>query len=91
MGDFRVTIEASGAHGCGRDKKDGEEVYGCGRMDCPDCLTACYVMDMLRAGVNIKSAVLVHWPGEAGEVTDKFETSPLIFRRARRKREGSFP
>ena len=36
MGDFRIVIESAGNHGCNRAVKEGEEFYGCGRMDCPD-------------------------------------------------------
>jgi hypothetical protein len=46
MGDFRIEVDAVGAHGCDRTKGDGETVFGCGSMACPDCITARYVADM---------------------------------------------
>ena len=64
MGDFRITIEAVGGHGCDRDKKDLDQVYGCGRNDCPDCMTREFILHMKHKGVNIKKAILEHWPAD---------------------------
>ena len=92
MGDFRIEVHAVGAHGCARDRKDGEEVYGCGQQNCPDCLTAQYITDMTRAGAMVKSATLTHWPGQPSEVVDAFvldHRTPVLIR-AIRRRKGSF-
>lgn len=89
MGAFRIEVNAVGGHGCDRDKKDGEIVYGCGRQDCPDCLTAKFVADLARSGAMIDEAKLTHWPGEPTEVVDTFDKSNHHIR-ARRTRKGSF-
>lgn len=91
MGDFRFEVNAVGGHGCQRDVKDGGEVYGCGSMNCPDCLCAKFIQDMKRAGASVKSASLTHWPGQPCEVLDTFdvEASPVILK-AKRTRKGSF-
>jgi len=89
MGDFRVTINAVGGHGCEREKKDGETVYGCRRMDCPDCITARYVADLERAGVSVGSAVLQHWPNQPTEVVDEFRKGAVGLIAAR-TRHGAF-
>ena len=62
MGDFRLTVEALGGHGCERDKGDGDHVVGCERRDCPDCMARELVRRMKRAGIQIHRAELVHWP-----------------------------
>ena len=80
MGDWRVTIEAVGGHGCGRGTeidatkvawpaKDatGYVVTRCRRMDCPDCLATEFVERLKRIG-TVAVAKLEHWPvpGAAG-------------------------
>ena len=75
MGDFRIEVNAVGGHGCEREVKDGGTVYGCRSMTCPDCITARYVADMLRAGVSVRSAKIEHWPGSTTEVVDAFDTA----------------
>ncbi len=91
MGTFRVELEAVGGHGCQRDRKDGETVYGCGSMTCPDCITAEYVAKLQRSGANVSAAALIHWPGQSSQVTDEFVidalASPTL---AKRTRKGSF-
>lgn len=95
MGDFRIEINAVGGHGCQREAKDGEKVFGCGRMDCPDCLTAKFVADLARSGAMIKDAKLVHWPGQPNEVTDVFDldaqSPPAAYvNKVTRTRKGAF-
>lgn len=94
MGDFRIQIDAVGGHGCQRDVKDGGIVYGCGSMNCPDCITAEFVSKMLRSGAHVKAATLVHWPGQSSEVVDDFDVaaqaSNMVSNRAKRTRRGSF-
>jgi len=66
MGDFRITIEGVGNHGCARDVGNGP-VYGrCMRDDCVDCQVSLFV-EQFR-GSNISVARLEHWPvpGAAG-------------------------
>lgn len=94
MGDFRVTVDAVGGHGCQREIKDGGTVGGCGGSSCPDCITAEYIAKMARSGCNVKSATLVHWPGQPSEVVDVFDASYSALHgeaaRAPRLRRGSF-
>lgn len=80
MGSFRLEAQWVGGHGCQRERKDGEEVYGCGRQDCPDCRIREFVADMNRR-FSPESVVLRHWPGQEGEVQDDLLT---------RRRKGSF-
>lgn len=88
MGDFRVTIEALGGHGCERDKGDGETVIGCERQGCPDCMAREFVRRLKRSGTTVKLAQIRHWPAdmpgysEAGEVRDDLLTGV---------RSGNFP
>lgn len=62
MGDFRIVIEATGGHGCDRKAKEGEKLVGCGRMDCPDCVTAAFVSQMQRLSMRPFVASFTHWP-----------------------------
>lgn len=64
MGDFLVTVEATGGHGCQRELKDGEAVLGCDLPHCPDCITREYVRRLKRSGASVKSATLQHWPND---------------------------
>jgi hypothetical protein len=61
MGDFRITIEGVGGHGCGREAKAGETVTRCKQPGCPDCIAVEFV-EKLKAGNSISLAVLAHWP-----------------------------
>lgn len=90
MGDFRVELNAVGGHGCQREVKDGGEVYGCGHVRCPDCITARFVREMIAAGASVKSATLTHWPGQPSQVVDEFEVSTPAHLLQARKRRGSF-
>lgn len=69
MGQFKIEIVAVGGHGCNREKKNGEMVYGCQSMNCPDCLTRDFV-DRMRAKFSLESATFTHWPGQPCEVSD---------------------
>jgi hypothetical protein len=64
MGDYRITVEAVGGHGCSRKTKSGEKVEPCGQSYCPDCLAREFVA---RLG-GVATATLEHWPvpGAAG-------------------------
>jgi hypothetical protein len=64
MGDFRMTIEATGGHGCDRKAKEGGELHGCGQENCPDCMFARFVSDMQRAGMRPFKATMHHWPAD---------------------------
>lgn len=62
MGDFRITIDAVGGHGCMRELGDGETVIGCDRPGCPDCITREYVRRLKRSGAMVSRAMIEHWP-----------------------------
>lgn len=77
MGTFRVTVQATGNHGCMRDKGAGETVIGCERPGCVDCITREYVRRLKRSGANFDTggeATLQHWPGTESEVIDDLLT-----------------
>jgi hypothetical protein len=87
MGDYRITIEAMGGHGCQREKGDGEFVVGCERHNCPDCMARELVRRLKRASENVKTARIEHWPADlgydpAGSVTDDLLSG---------RRTGAFP
>lgn len=95
MGDFRITVNAVGGHGCQRDAKDGDKVSGCGSMRCPDCITAKYIADLARSGAMLKDAKIQHWPEQPSEVVDAFDVTPTspplaVTCMATRTRRGSF-
>lgn len=64
MGDFTITIKAVGGHGCKREAKSGDKIYGCGQMSCPDCQAREFVRLLQRTGTNVGSATLEHWPNQ---------------------------
>lgn len=68
MGDYRITIEAVGGHGCGREAKDGEVVARCRRPNCPDCKVDALVQELKATGNSVAKATIEHWPvpGAAG-------------------------
>lgn len=77
MGDFRITIEAIGGHGCGRGNElpppagrvdRGYDIQRCGRLGCPDCEATRLIEILRRNGCSVHSAKLEHWPvpGAAG-------------------------
>ncbi len=74
MGQFRVTVTATGGHGCMREKGDGETVIGCDRPGCPDCSAREFVRRLKRMGCNVEEAKLEHWPGTESQVTDDLLT-----------------
>ena len=73
MGSSRLEAQWVGGHGCEREKKDGEKVFGCKRLDCPDCRVREFVEDMNRR-FTPEGAILRHWPGQPGEVQDDLNT-----------------
>lgn len=68
MGDYRVTVEAIGGHGCSRKTKAGEKVEPCGQPSCPDCMARRFVAELKGSGNSVVTAKLEHWPvpGAAG-------------------------
>lgn len=75
MGDFRLVVELTGGHGCKREVKDGGDVsQGCGYISCPDCQFREFVKHMSLTN-TLRSASIVHWPGQTSEVRDEFGPS----------------
>lgn len=70
MGNFKISIEAIGIHGHRREERDGQIVYGCRNMGCPDCLTREFVAMLGNAGMSVSSAKFIHWPGDSEVVDD---------------------
>jgi len=77
MGNFRVTIEGVGNHGCQREKKGTDVIEGCGQPGCVDCLARAFVAKLKLVGTNVREAYIHHWPasgvrenGTAAEVVD---------------------
>lgn len=68
MGDYRITVEATGGHGCGRKTKSGDTVERCGSSLCPDCRAIGFVAGLRSTGNDVRVARLEHWPvpGAAG-------------------------
>lgn len=67
MGDWRLTVEGVGGHGCGREADDGDIVKRCGHHGCTDC-QAIAAVETLKTTNSVKMAKLEHWPvpGAAG-------------------------
>lgn len=71
MGQYRIEITAVGGHGCEkRERGDADRVYGCRRMNCPDCRAREFVALLKHMGQQIQSAIIVHWPDRPGTVAD---------------------
>jgi len=88
MGDFRITIEALGGHGCQREKGDGETVIGCERTGCPDCMARELVRRLKRSGTTVKVAEIKHWPADMpGYTAERQVTDDLLTG----VRTGAFP
>jgi hypothetical protein len=68
VGDFRITVEGVGNHGCGRQAKSGEVVERCGVPNCVDCLALEFVKKLMETGAAMVKcddgmvARLEHWP-----------------------------
>jgi hypothetical protein len=71
MGQFNINITAVGGHGCERNAKAGDRLYGrCQRLSCPDCLAYDFVQTMRAKGFNVESATFTHWPNTPTQVVD---------------------
>lgn len=74
MGMHRIEITMVGGHGCDRKAKAGDPLYGCQRMDCPDCAFRALVERFSARGCFSNGvdcgATITHWPGTDGEVVD---------------------
>lgn len=75
MGAFKIEVDGVGGHGCSREAKEGERVYGCNRMGCPDCLARDFVELLGRRGFMGVKGTFTHWPGEPTQVVDAIEVA----------------
>lgn len=67
MGNFRVTVDAVGNHGCQRDVPEGgNPSRPCGDPSCTDCMSADFVQRLRTSGAHVLEATLQHWPAEMG-------------------------
>jgi hypothetical protein len=90
MGDYRVTVEAVGGHGCGREAKDGEKVVRCGQPSCPDCKAIEFVAALKSSGNSVTVAKLEHWPVPGAAGTTRTEKPGPIDDLITGVRSGSF-
>ncbi len=74
MGQFRIEIVGDGAHGCQREKTDGDKVAVCGEPNCLDCLTREFVEILKLKSYSIEAATFTHWPGQDRQVVDDLIT-----------------
>lgn len=81
MGDFRIEVNATGGHGCQREKKGGEQVGQCDNPSCPDCIARRFVAELKDKGVMLKDALLIHWPNGTPTIVDNLVTG---------RRDGNF-
>lgn len=90
MGDYRVTVEAVGGHGCGREAKDGEKVVRCGATYCPDCAAIEFVAKLKNSGNSVYVAKLEHWPVPGAAGTTRTENPGPVDDLLTGVRAGSF-
>lgn len=91
MGDFRITIEGVGSHGCGREAKDGEKVKRCGSPSCVDCKAQSLVLELKAAGAwNVHTAKLEHWPVPGAAGTTRTENPGPVDDLVAGTRRGTF-
>jgi hypothetical protein len=90
MGDYRVTVEAIGGHGCSRETKDGEQVKPCEQPSCPDCKAREFVASLKRSGNSVTMAKLEHWPVPGAAGTTRTEDPGPIDDLITGIRSGSF-
>lgn len=70
MGDFRIEVNATGGHGCQREKGNKSKIERCGDSNCPDCLARTFVEMLKTRGVLVKDALLIHWPNSSPIIVD---------------------
>lgn len=88
MGTFLVTVQATGNHGCERDMKDGENVVGCERPGCTDCIAREFVRRLKKSGATVELATIEHWPGQP--IVHREPDGPVIDDLLTGARKGSF-
>lgn len=80
MGQFNFSVTAVGAHGCDRNAKPGDRLYGrCGKLTCPDCLSYDFVQMLKQKGFTVGEATFTHFPKREGsEVVDNLVTNERV-------------
>jgi hypothetical protein len=85
MGDFRITIEGVGNHGCARDAKAaaGDTLTAvkysrCHRDNCVDCQVERFVEQLKARGTcSVAKATLEHWPVPGAGCTRTENPGPI--------------
>lgn len=71
MGQFKISIDAIGAHGCERKARGGDKLFNrCGKFGCADCMAYDFVQMLRVKGFTVEAASLTHFPGARQEVVD---------------------
>lgn len=91
MGDFRIVIEGSGNHGCGRDYGPSEErpVVRCGSPHCTDC-AAIAAVDLVKKTGSVAVARVEHWPVPGAAGTQRSEHAGPVDDLVKGTRTGSW-
>lgn len=74
MGDFRIEVNATGGHGCQRERLSGSTIEPCNSPSCPDCIARKFVAELKASGNNVKDALLIHWPNGNPTIVDNLLT-----------------
>jgi hypothetical protein len=83
MGQFNISITATGGHGCERRASAGQKLWGrCQRFSCPDCLAYDFTQTLRQKGFVIEAASFTHWPSTPQQVVDDLAHNE--------RKEGSF-
>lgn len=90
MGDFRITIDAVGGHGCQREITTGQTVTPCGRPSCPDCAARAFVKQLQEMGCSVQGATLEHWPARMGALRSRGDKAGPVEDLITGVRAGSF-
>lgn len=70
MGDFRIEVNATGGHGCQREKGNKSKIEPCGQPGCPDCIAREFVAKLKASGTMVRDALLIHWPNSGPVIVD---------------------
>lgn len=74
MGNFRITINATGGHGVDRLKRHGQTVDFEVEPLSPDAIIKRAVDELRARGNNVTEATIHHWPGTDSQVVDNLLT-----------------
>ena len=78
MGQYRITIQGVGNHGCGRRSPTSAKIERCQQPGCVDCAAEAFVATLKGAGSSIEHATLEHWPATSEQVSDDLLTGVRV-------------